>query len=161
VGHRLALFQAWDLLAGRAWPQIGGREALLDIVGVNYYFNNQWIHGGPPIDIGHALYKPFRDILTETHARYGRPIFVAETGIEGDRRAEWLAYVGGEVRAAMRRGVPVEGLCLYPVLDHPGWDDERYCPNGLLRFSADARERIADPALAAELERQRAMEFGA
>ncbi|MBB3950741.1 glycosyltransferase [Aureimonas jatrophae] len=160
-GHRQAQFQAWDMLAGRAWPQIGGHEALLDIVGVNYYFNNQWIHGGPPIDIGHPLYKPFRDLLTETFARYGRPIFVAETGIEGDRRAEWLAYVEGEVRAAMRRGVPVEGLCLYPVLDHPGWDDERYCPNGLLRFSADARERIADPALAAELKRQRAMEFGA
>ncbi|WP_061929886.1 glycosyltransferase [Aureimonas sp. AU22] len=156
-GHRQAQFQAWDMLAGRAWPQIGGREALLDIVGVNYYFNNQWIHGGPPIDLGHPLYKPFRDILTETYARYGRPIFIAETGIEGDRRAQWLRYVGAETRAAMRRGVPVEGLCLYPVLDHPGWDDERYCPNGLLRFSSSASERIADPALAEELKRQRGM----
>ncbi len=154
-GHRQAQFQAWDMIAGRAWPQIGGREALLDIVGVNYYFNNQWIHGGPPIDIGHPLYKPFRTLLTETYARYGRPVFIAETGIEGDRRAEWLAYVGAETRAAMRRGVPVEGLCLYPVLDHPGWDDERYCPNGLLRFSDQLRERIADPALALELKRQR------
>ncbi|WP_152046272.1 glycosyltransferase [Aureimonas psammosilenae] len=147
-GHRQAQFQAWDMLAGRAWPQIGGREELLDIVGVNYYFNNQWIHGGPPIDIGHPLYKPFRAILAETHARYGRPIFVAETGVEGERRAEWLDYVGGEVRAAMRAGVPVEGICLYPVLDHPGWDDERYCPNGLLRFSGEAEKRVAEPFVA-------------
>ncbi|WP_062205020.1 glycosyltransferase family 4 protein [Aureimonas sp. AU12] len=155
-GHRQAQFQAWDMLAGRAWPQIGGREALLDLVGVNYYFNNQWIHGGPPIDLGHPLYKPFRAILTETHSRYGRPIFVAETGIEGDRRPDWLAYVGSEVRAAMRAGVPVEGICLYPVLDHPGWDDERYCPNGLLRFASDPNGRGAEPAVAAELARQRA-----
>ncbi|GGE03533.1 glycosyl transferase family 1 [Aureimonas endophytica] len=160
-GHRQAQFQAWDMIAGRAWPQIGGREALLDIVGVNYYFNNQWIHGGPPIDIGHPLYKPFRTLLTETYARYGRPIFIAETGIESDRRAEWLAYVGAETRAAMRQGVPVEGLCLYPVLDHPGWDDGRYCPNGLLRFSEEPRERVADPRLAAELKRQRALMQGA
>lgn len=154
-GHRQAQFQAWDMLAGRAWPQIGGREALLDIVGVNYYYNNQWIHGGPPIDQGHPLYKPFRTILAETYARYGRPIFVAETGTEGERRPDWLAYVGAEVRAAMRAGVPVEGICLYPVQDHPGWDDARYCPNGLLRFGTTARERDAEPALAAELERQR------
>lgn len=154
-GHRQAQFQAWDMIAGRSWPQLGGREALLDIVGVNYYFNNQWIHGGPPIDIGHPLYKPFRRILAETYARYGRPIFVAETGIEGDRRPGWLAYVCAEIRAAMAAGVPVEGLCLYPVLDHPGWDDERYCPNGLLQFSPGRAERGVYGPLAAELARQR------
>ncbi|KQT57351.1 MULTISPECIES: glycosyltransferase family 4 protein [unclassified Aureimonas] len=154
-GHRQAQFQAWDMIAGRSWPQIGGCEALLDIVGVNYYFNNQWIHGGPPIDLGHPLYKPFRRILAETYARYGRPIFVAETGIEAERRPAWLAYVCAEVRAAMRSGVPVEGICLYPVLDHPGWDDERYCPNGLLQFEKGEGRRTAYAPLAAELQRQR------
>ena len=156
-GHRQAQFQGWDLIAGRMWPQIGGRPELLDIVGVNYYHNNQWIHGGPPIDRHHPLAKPFRNILTETYARYGRPIFVAETGIEGDARPEWLAHVAGEVRAAQRLGVPVSGLCLYPVLDHPGWDDDRQCPNGLLHTLADGTRR-ADPALAAELARQRALQ---
>ena len=154
-GHRQAQFQAWDMIAGRSWPQLGGRSALLDVVGVNYYFNNQWIHGGPPIDVGHPLYKPFRRILIETYARYGRPIFVAETGIEGERRARWLAYVCAEVRAAMRAGVPVEGICLYPVLDHPGWDDERYCPNGLLGFETGSAVRAPYEPLAEELRRQR------
>lgn len=154
-GHRQAQFQGWDMLAGRIWPQLGGRAGLLDIVGVNYYHDNQWIHGSGPIGIGHPLYRPFRAILAETHARYGRPIFVAETGIEGERRPAWLAYVCAEVRAAMAAGVPVEGICLYPVLDHPGWDDGRYCPNGLLGFSPGTGLRVADPPLAAELARQR------
>ncbi len=153
-GHRVAQFQGWDMIAGAMWPQLGGRPDLLDVVGVNYYFNNQWIHGGPPIDLGHPLYRPFRAILRETYARYGRPIFVSETGIEGERRPEWLAYIGREVRAAMASGVPVEGICLYPVLDHPGWDDGRYCPNGLLRHAAHVEGRVPDPALAAELSRQ-------
>jgi len=153
-GHRGAQFQAWDMIAGHAWPQIGGRPELLDVVGVNYYFNNQWIHGGPTIDVGHPGYRPLRSLLAEVHARYGRPLFVAETGIEADRRAAWLAYVAGEVRAARDRGVPVEGICLYPVMDHPGWDDGRYCPNGLLRHGPEASDRTPDPALARELRRQ-------
>ncbi|WP_217429558.1 glycosyltransferase family 4 protein [Sphingomonas bacterium] len=154
-GHRQAQFQGWDLIAGRIWPQIGGRSDLLDIVGVNYYHNNQWIHGGPTIDRAHPLHKPFHRMLAETYARYGRPIFVAETGIEGDERPAWLAHVAGEVREARRLGVPVEGLCLYPILDHPGWDDERPCPNGLLHTTEDGNARRADSAYAAELARQR------
>ena len=132
-GHRQAQFQGWDLLGGRMWPQIGGRADLLDIVGVNYYHNNQWIHGGPPIDRDHPRYKPFHRILAETYSRYGRPIFVAETGIEGHERPAWLAMIAGEVLHARQLGVPVQGICLYPVLDHPGWDDDRSCPNGLIR----------------------------
>ena len=48
-GYRLAQYQAFDLLAGRLWPQIGGAEDVLDIVGLNYYAQNQWEHYGGPI----------------------------------------------------------------------------------------------------------------
>lgn len=149
-GHRQAQFQGWDLISGRIWPQIGGRPDLLDIVGVNYYHNNQWIHGGPPIDRHHPLARPFHRILADTYARYGRPIFVAETGIEGDERPIWLAHIAGEVDRAQALGVPVAGICLYPILDHPGWDDERPCPNGLLHTAQDGTRR-PDPAFAAAL----------
>ena len=138
-GHRQAQFQGWDMIAGRAWPQLGGTPKHLDIVGVNYYFNNQWIHGTGPIDVGHPLHRPFRYLLADTYARYGRPIFVAETGIEAERRPSWLAQIGAEVRAARVAGVPVEGLCLYPVINHPGWDDERHCPERPPRPAAALR----------------------
>ena len=156
-GHRQAQFQGWDLLGGRIWPQIGGRPDLLDIVGVNYYHNNQWIHGGPPIDRDHPRHKPFHRILAETYARYGRPIFVAETGIEGHERPAWLSMIAREVRHARQIGVPVEGICLYPILDHPGWDDDRPCPNGLIRQSPDEPTRQIDEAYLQELTIQRAL----
>ena len=156
-GHRQAQFQGWDMIAGLAWPQLGGTPKHLDIVGVNYYFNNQWIHGVGPIDIGHALYRPFRSLLAETYARYGRPIYVAETGIEAERRASWMAAVGAEVRAARRMGVPVEGLCLYPIVNHPGWDDDRPCPNGLLDHLPGPSGRDTYRPLADELVRQQGL----
>ena len=158
-GHRQAQFQGWDMLAGHAWPQLGGTPRHLDIVGVNYYFNNQWIHGTGPIDVEHPLHRPFRYLLADTYARYGRPIFVAETGIEAERRPSWLSRIGAEVRAARSAGVPVEGLCLYPVINHPGWDDDRHCPNGLLDLHPRSGGRLAYRPLADELVRQRIL-FG-
>ena len=158
-GHRQAQFQGWDMIAGHAWPQLGGTPRHLDIVGVNYYFNNQWIHGTGPIDVGHPLHRPFRYLLADTYARYGRPIFVAETGIEAERRPSWLADIGAEVRAARASGVPVEGLCLYPVINHPGWDDDRHCPNGLLDLQPRSGGRLPYQPLADELARQRLL-FG-
>ena len=53
------------------------------------------------------------------------------------------------------RGVPVEGVGLYPVLDHPGWGDDRYCPNGLPTHGPSAADRVAEPALAAVIARRR------
>lgn len=150
-GHRLSQFQGWDLLAGRMWPQIGGAETYLDIVGVNYYHNNQWIHGGPPIDTDHPLYKPLHTILAETYARYGKPIFIAETGIEGDRRESWIRYVYSEVLAAMDAGVPVEAICLYPIVDHLGWDNDRACENGLLSRVPSLDGRVVHSALSRAL----------
>jgi hypothetical protein len=150
-----AQFQAWDMLAGRLAPELGGGPETLDVVGVNYYWNNQREHGGGELPPGDPRRKPFRTMLAEAYARYGRPIFVAETSIEGEARASWLRHVGEEARAAVRAGVPLEGICLYPVLSHPGWDDDRYCPNGLFEMEVTGGRRVEHAPLADELRRQR------
>ncbi|TGD65654.1 hypothetical protein EYC08_07150 [Tabrizicola sp. WMC-M-20] len=153
VAERLdqAQFEAFDLLSGQIWPQIGGDPSLLDIIGVNYYPRNQWLHGGPGtgtgIDVDHPTYRPLSDLLFATYARYHRPLFIAETGVEDDRRAPWLRYVASEVARARARGVPVEGLCLYPVMNHPGWDDDRACQNGLLTQQFIGGQRGVDSPL--------------
>lgn len=153
-GHRLAQFQAWDMLVGSLWPQLGGDERYLDVLGLNHYPNNQWILDGPTIEPGNPLHRPFREMLRETWERYGRPLVVAETGAQDDARAGWLSYIAGEVLAARREGVPVHGICLYPILNYPGWDDDRHCQSGLWGYPGPSGEREICQPLARELARQ-------
>ncbi|WP_274630969.1 glycosyltransferase family 4 protein [Arvimicrobium flavum] len=157
---RLAQFQAFDMIAGRCWPQLGGEVKLLDIVGLNYYHRNQWLFEGPPIAVGHPQSKRFRYFLTETYARYGRPLLVAETGTEGDGRAAWFLMMVNEVAAARGAGVPVEGVCLYPVVDHVGWDDDRDCPSGLLSRRLGGRREAHAPLAEAVQQWRQANEYG-
>lgn len=154
--YRLAQFQAWDMLAGLQWPGLGGRPEYLDIVGVNFYPNNQWFAGGGTLWRGEPGYRPFSGILAEVYQRYRRPLLVAETGAEGEQRAEWLRYVGDQVRLALQRGLPLEGICLYPVLDYPGWTDDRHCQTGLFGYANGQGERPVYAPLAEELRHQQA-----
>lgn len=159
---RLLQFQALDMLAGRVCSELGGGEKYLDIIGVNFYPHNQWFYNLKgsrrirkfcPIHRRDPRYKPFHQMLREVHDRYGRPMIISETGAESRFRAEWLNYVCEETSAAIRDGVPVRGICLYPILNHPGWDDQRHCRNGLWDY-ADARgHREIYLPLAAELKR--------
>ena len=73
---------------------------------------------GRTLQIGEDGYRPLRTMLDDVYQRYRRPIVVAETGTEGDGRAGWLRYGCDEVAAAQADGVPVEGVCLYPVTDY-------------------------------------------
>ena len=152
--YRRAQYQVWDMLAGTMDPALGGSPQYLDIVGVNFYFNNEWVDGVEAMGMGHRLFRPLHEMLAEVHARYGRPLMISETGAEGDNGPGWLRYVGGEVRTAMRRGVPLEGLCIYPVMDYPGWVDDRHCPAGLIRLDDAYRTRTIDPEMASALDEQ-------
>jgi len=154
-GYRQSQYAAWDMLCGRLCPQLGGDEKYLDILGLNYYLHNQWFYPDrtmilPP----HPLYRPLRNLLREVYERYGRPMFIAETGIEDELRPAWLRFVGREVRAAIRAGVPVEGVCLYPIVNYPGWEDDRHCYNGLWDYPDEAGQREAYDPLSCELRRQ-------
>ena len=153
-------FQAFDMIAGRNDPELGGRPALLDIVGLNYYPHNQWYYSGPTIPMGHHAYTDMRDLLGVMARRYDRPMLIAETGAEQNGRAPWLNYVGQEVRAATAAGADILGVCLYPVLAYPGWDNNRHCEVGLLETPAGGGERTVFPPLAQELARQQTA-FGA
>ena len=135
--YRVAQFQAWDMVSGRLAPELGGRPEYLDILGVNFYDRNEWVHNSTTLRRTDRRYRPFHEIIEEVWQRYGRPIFVSETGTEDDARADWFCYVCDEVSAAHALGVPVHGLCLYPIVNHPGWEDDRHCYNGLFDY-ADA-----------------------
>lgn len=153
--YRLAQFQAYDMLTGRSDADLGGREDYVEAVGLNFYPHNQWYYHGPTIPMGHHEYRPLADMLLEVQARYGKPMFLAETGAEGSGRPAWLHYVCQEVRTAVERGAQMDGICLYPVTAYRGWDNERHCDVGLFSEPDPEGGREIYPPLAAELDRQR------
>jgi hypothetical protein len=158
--YRQAQFEAWDLLSGRQWPGLGGGPEYLDVLGANYYPHNQWVFNGQRINRGEKNYRPLCGMLRELYARYKRPIVISETGAENEQRVPWLRYVNEQVMAALSGGVPIEGICWYPILDYPGWDDGRYCPAGLLGYADGEGRRAPFHPLQAEL-RRGAEEFDA
>lgn len=149
--HNASQFEALDMLLGRAAPDLGGDEAAVDIVGVNYYYNNQWIDGGRTVFLGDWLHKPLHELLGQVAARYDRPLYIAETGTEGVFRPQWLGYVCDQVREAAVQGTEIGGICLYPVISHLGWDDDRQCQNGLFDGHGPSGPRHAYAPLAREV----------
>ncbi len=133
--QRLAMFESLDMLTGRSCPELGGSREYLDIVGVNFYDRNQWVHQAETLSRDDARYRPLHQILAEVWRRYRRPVLLAETGTEDDERAGWFTYVSDQARLAIRGGVPIAGICLYPILNHPGWDNDRHCYNGLFDYA--------------------------
>jgi hypothetical protein len=160
--YRLSQFQSWDMIGGKLHPELGGDPKYLDIIGANFYPHNQWFYNlkgyrrirrFTPISRKHPSYRPFREMLGELHQRYQRPLFIAETGAENRIRASWFRYMCEETRAAMEAGVPVQGMCLYPILNHPGWTDGRHCHNGLWDYPDENGHREIYQPLARELRR--------
>jgi beta-glucosidase/6-phospho-beta-glucosidase/beta-galactosidase len=152
---RSGMFEAYDWITGKACPELGGGPAHIDVIGLNYYPHNQWYWQGPTVPMGHHEYRPLGDMLVEMSERYGKPLFLSETGAEGSGRPAWLHYVCDEVRSALERGVAVEGICIYPVTCYPGWDNSRHCEVGLLStIGSDGKREVYAP-LSDELRRQR------
>jgi len=147
----LLQYQAWDMLTGRVWPTLGGRPDYLDVIGVNFYSDNQFTPEGETVRRGDPRYTDFAPMLLDVWRRYQRPMCVSETGAEGPDRAPWLRYVASECVRAMRSGCELHGLTLYPVVNHPGWVDDRSCENGLWSYADAAGHREADAELLAEI----------
>jgi glycosyltransferase involved in cell wall biosynthesis len=125
-------WQVWDLFAGRLDPQFGGAPQWLDLVGLNHYHDGQWELGTEKRLQWHLKdprRKPFAQLAFAAWQRYRRPMLVAETSHVGVGRAAWLDDMAGEVAQLRHLGVPMEGVCLYPVIDRPSWDDLQHWHN--------------------------------
>ncbi|PRY64484.1 hypothetical protein B0H98_105145 [Vreelandella songnenensis] len=152
---RLEQFTAWDMLCGYRHPELGGKPEYMDIMGVNYYPHNQWYANRQDIPRESPDYRPFHELLADAYQRYGKPLLIAETGAEDEHRVPWVRYVCEQVELALRQHIPVEGICLYPVTDYPGWENNRHCRTGLLGYANVLGQRPVFAPLAEELARQR------
>ncbi len=126
----------------------------IDIIGLNFYPQNQWCSSGVKILRGDPAWVPLRDLLQNAARRFPKPLLLAETGAEEPQGDDWLRYVGDEVVAARSAGVPLDAICVYPIMDYAGWDDARHCACGPIghrkgqRFVRPGQARaVADLAL--------------
>ena len=130
-------FQAVDMLAGLMCPELGGSMDLVDILGFNYYYNNQWIVGtGQYLNWANEnkdpRWKSFSQLLSDAYLRYQKPVVLTETSHPREHRPGWITYIGNECKKAVMSGVPLWGVCLYPIIDRPDWDNtEKWHQSGL------------------------------
>jgi beta-glucosidase/6-phospho-beta-glucosidase/beta-galactosidase len=133
-------WEAWDLITGRIEPELGGTERYLDVIGVNFYHDNQWeVPGGEKIHWHihprDPRWVPFNRLIRGAYDRYQRPIIIGETSHVGSGRAEWIRELTDEVIVAVQNGLPLEGICLYPIMDRFEWNDPTHWHNsGLWDF---------------------------
>ncbi len=132
-------FEAWDMLGGYTHQELGGHPRYLDIIGVNFYFSNQWERNGGRLiweeNPRDERWVPLHELLGNVWNRYRRPLYIAETSHIGIGRGTWLAEITDEVLLAREAGTPVDAVCLYPVIDRHDWDNVDHWHNsGLWDF---------------------------
>jgi beta-glucosidase/6-phospho-beta-glucosidase/beta-galactosidase len=121
--NQQSVFEAWDMLSGRLHPELGGSPEHLDIVGVNYYWTNQWELGrdGEPLAMDDPRRMPLSRLLRRVWKRYGHEFLITETAHVHDQRADWMNYVADECETLLDENIPLRGVCLYPILGMPEW----------------------------------------
>ena len=157
-------WEACDMITGRAQPGLGGHPRYIDVIGVNFYHDNQWEMPGGAKILWHvkprdSRWVPFSRLIRVAYDRYRRPIIVGETSHVGAGRADWIRELTDEIAIAIEAGLPLEGICLYPVMDRFDWNNRAHwhnsglwdyepAPDGTLR-------RVLNEEYAAELNRSR------
>jgi beta-glucosidase/6-phospho-beta-glucosidase/beta-galactosidase len=147
AAQRASQFEAWDMMTGQVEQQLGGHPRYLDIMGANYYHANQWEYPDQrmrwedtPRD---ERWVPLHELLAELYDRYRRPLFIGETSHFGAGRGLWIREVYDEVLQAMKNGVPMEGITIYPIIDRPDWDDlEHWHNSGLWDLHPDEQGNL-------------------
>jgi hypothetical protein len=156
-----SVFESWDMLAGRLFPELGGSRKHLDIVGINYYWTNQWELGRErqPLALDDPRLLPLSDLVRHVWERYGGDLLITETTHCEDLRPVWVKYLAEEAQQLLREEVPLRGVCLYPILGMPEWhDQDQWVPMGLwdlVQTGTKLSRELCEPMLEALREAQR------
>lgn len=120
-------FQVTDILSGRMCPELRGKPEYLDILGYNFYYNNQWILETHEYfewkkNCNEERFVPLHKLLTSAYQRYHRPFVLTETSHPREHRPLWVEMIIEECALTLMAGLPLWGVCWYPIIDRPDWD---------------------------------------
>lgn len=151
ANDHMSQFQSNDMLCGRICRELGGKEEFLDIVGLNFYYNNQFAVGEYEIipwlnENSDPRWRPLSELIAEVYQRYHRPIALAETSHSGEDRDVWIKFITDHCMKVLSVGIPLLGVCIYPIVDRPDWDETSYWHNSGLwgAISQDTNTREID-----------------
>ncbi len=112
----LTQFEACDMIAGVLHPELGGAAKYLDIIGCNFYHENEWYYGANYIpfneEIPDADWVPLHCLIEQVYARYGRPMIISETSHYGSNRPAWMRMIIKEIQQVLTREIPLLGVCI-------------------------------------------------
>ena len=118
-------FQVTDILCGRLCPELRGRPEYIDFLGLNFYYNNQWVKATKEMLVwkdNDDRWVPLHRLFQEAHQRYGRPLVLSETSHPKEDRPLWMDMIARECVATFDARIPLLGVCWYPIIDRPDWD---------------------------------------
>ena len=138
------------------------RPARIDVLGVNYYPNlsprKLVIHNESPAQVAVDRGRNgLHDVLSALAARYGLPLAITETSIEGDdaTRSSWLHESVDCAKQLRGEGIDLRGLTWWPLLDFVDWSftaggssvEEFLIPNAKTpQESYTVQQPLGDPA---------------
>jgi hypothetical protein len=154
-------FEAYDMIAGVLHPELGGAAKYLDIVGSNFYHDNQWFcragyvpwnEGSPDKD-----WVPLHQLVEQVYLRYRRPIIISETSHYGSNRPAWIRMIIQEIQKILAQDIPFMGACIYPIIDRFDWENDDHWHNSGLWDYRPGKEgrhlRVLAQDYAAEIQR--------
>lgn len=125
--HNEYQFEAFDILIGKMHPELGGRPDYLDVMGVNFYYDNQWVLAtretvGWHVRDEDERWLSLHQLFQRIYERYQKPLLLTETSHPKEDRPVWLQMVTKECIRTLEAGIPFLGICWYPIIDRPDWN---------------------------------------
>ncbi|WP_146153709.1 hypothetical protein [Adhaeribacter arboris] len=154
-------FEAYNIMAGWRHPELGGAAKYLDIIGCNFYHDNQWFCRGAYVSWHEETpdpdWVPLHRLIQQVYKRYQRPMIISETSHYGGNRPAWMRMITREVQQVLSQQIPLLGVCLYPILDRSDWENDDHWHNSGLwdyQLGEEGRHlRVLAPDYAAEIQR--------
>lgn len=161
IADHATQFEAYDMIAGVLHPELGGAAKYLDIVGCNFYHENEWFYGAGYIpwneDPPDQDWVPLHCLVEQVYVRYRRPVIISETSHYGSNRPAWMRMVIQEVQKTLAHHIPLMGICIYPIIDRSDWENDDHWHNSGLwdyRLGNGGRHvRVLAQDYAAEIQR--------
>ena len=121
-----AVLESWDMLSGVLLPELGGSPRHLGIAGINYYWTSQWELDASEVPLAEDDERRWSllQLVRCVWQRYNRPVLVSETAHVGEQRGPWLRQMYREAQDMLAEGIPLQGMCVYPVLGMPSWHQQ-------------------------------------